>query len=74
MNREMAFAADMNVSALIVAGFNLLFPINIIARVYFLNMTGRFSPNFYDVNFFIDLSAFIITSMWIYDTKRFETP
>ena len=64
----------MNDSALIVACFNLLFPINIGARVYFLNMTGRFTPDFYDVNFFVDLAACVLTSIWIYDRKRFEIP
>ena len=37
-------------------------------------MTGRNNPNFYDLNFYVELVLFSLTVLWIYDELRLGYP
>ena len=60
--------------ALIISGVNLLFPLTVIAKTYFLHVTGRHSPKFYDMDFGVNLMLFGLTVLWILDEYRLGYP
>ena len=61
-------------NALMVSSINLLFPINCMAKAFFLEMTSRYSHAFYDVTFFVEFCLFFSTVVWIWDEFRLTTP
>ena len=71
---SMEKSADALEIALMVSCLNLLFPINTLSKAFFLNMTGRYSHSFYDITFYVDLTLFVLTIIWMNDVIRFKVP
>jgi len=58
---DLGVAATDIKDAVIVSSINLLFPLNMIARAFYLNVTGRVSQGQFDSIFLIDLTLFVLT-------------
>jgi len=61
LHYDLGVAATDIKDAVIVSSINLLFPLNMIARAFYLNVTGRVSQGQFDSIFLIDLTLFVLT-------------
>ena len=71
LHEDLKEASHELYEAMIISFINLMFPISIIIKKYFLNKTGR-NASIFGVLTIIELALFILELMWISDYSRYK--